>query len=274
MALKKETIAQIAKILKLKETDITTAITSEAEVELKIDDKLQAFDDTELQTLKSNSYKEGKKAGVEMEVDELKKELGYDFTGKTIKGLIEFNKKEVLKDAKIEPEKKVTELQEKLTTIQKSYKELEDKIVEKDNEVASTKTKTEVFRHIPAFAEDSGFDQEDVYNKMIREGYEYKLENGRTVAYKDGKQVLDKVGNPVEIKDVVNSYVVEKKIVTPEGKGPAGRGAGNGAATSKFGSLSELKKSWGESGKSMLGSEFREALDKAVKDNPEFALDK
>ena len=271
--LKKETITKVATLLKIKETDLEAAIKDEKEVDVAIDAKLQTFDDTELQTLKSNSYKEGKKAGVEMEVDEIKKELSYDFTGKTIKGLIEFNKKKVLEDAKIEPEKKVTELNEKLTTIQKSYKELETKLAEKDTEVATTKTKSEVFKHIPAFGEDSGFDQEDVYNKMVREGYEYKLENGKTVAYKDGKQVLDKVGNPVEIKDVVNNYVVEKKIVTPEA-GPKGRGGGNGAASSKFASLSELKKVYQDQGKSLMGQEFSEAVQKAAKENPEFALDK
>ena len=271
--LKKETIAQIAKLLKLKEADITTAITAEAEVELKIDEKLQAFDDTELQTLKSNSYKEGKKAGVEMEVDELKKELGYDFQGKTIKGLVEFNKKKVLEDAKIEPEKKVTELQEKLNTVQNSYKELEGKLAEKDNEVTSTKIKSEVYKHIPSLGEDAAFDQDDIMHKMAREGFEFKIEDGKVTAYKGGKQVQDKLSNALEVKDVINSFLVEKKIVTPE-KVIAGRGGGNGAVSSKFGSLSELKKSWAESGKSMLGSEFAEAVNKAAKENTEFAMDK
>ena len=271
--LTKQTIQKIATLLKLKEADLQTALTDTAEVELKIDDKLQAFDDTELQTLKSNSYKEGKKAGVEMEVDELKKELGYDFQGKTIKGLVEFNKKKVLEDAKIEPAEKVKELTVQLDNIKKNYGELEVKLADKDKEVSSVKIKTEVFRHIPAFAEDSGFDQEDVYNKMVREGYDFRIEDGKTVAYKGGAKVLDKVSNPVDIKDVVNTYVVEKKIVNPE-KNPAGRGGGNGAASSKFGSLSELKKSWADSGKSMLGAEFAEAVQKAAKENTEFAMDK
>jgi hypothetical protein len=271
--LKKETIKQIATLLKLKEADLEAAIKAETETEVTIDAKLQAFDETELQTLKSNSYKEGKKAGVEMEVDEIKKELGYDFQGKTVKGLVEFNKKKVLEDAKIEPEQKVKDLTEKLSNIQKNYTDLEGKLAEKDKEVSSVKIKTEVFKYIPAFGEESGFDQEDVYNKMQREGYDFRIEDGKTVAYKNGTKVLDKVSNPLELKDVINTYVVEKKIVTPETI-PAGRGGGNGKANSTFGTLTELKKQFTDQNKSLLGAEFSEALDKAVKANPEFALDK
>lgn len=272
--LKKEDIKAVATLLKIKEADLEAAIADEKEVDLKIDAKLQTFDETELQTVKSNSYKEGKKAGVEMEVDELKKELGYDFQGKTIKGLIDFNKKKVLEDAKIEPEKKVTELQEKLTTVQNSYKQLETKLAEKDNEVATTKTKSEVFKHIPSFGDEGpAFDQEDVYNMMRTKGFEFKIEEGKVVAYKDGKQVQDKLSNPTDVKEVVNGFLMEKKLITEE-KVIAGRGDKTHKQTSKFATLSELKKHYQEQGKNLLGSEFSEAVQKAAKENPEFAMDK
>jgi len=271
--LKKETIKQIATLLKIKDADLEAAITAEAETDVAIDSKLQAFDETELQTLKENEVKKGRTIGVEIAVKDVKEKLGLEFQGKSIDGLVTAATKKALEDAKIEPEKRVKDVEEKLSNIQKSYKELETKFAEKDNEVTAVKIKTEVFKHIPAFGEDSGFDQEDVYNKMQREGYDFKIEDGKTVAYKGGAKVLDKVSNPLELKDVVNTFVVEKKIVTPE-KVVAGRGGGNGAANSKFGSLSELKKTFTDQGKSTLGSEFKQAVDKAVKDNPELALDK
>lgn len=209
-----------------------------------------------------------------MEVDEVKKELGYDFQGKTVKGLVTAAQKKALEDAKIEPEKQVKELNDKLTNVQKSYKELEGKLAEKETEVTTTKIQTEVFKHIPAFDDEGpGFDQEDIYHKMRRDGFEFKIEDGKTVAYKGGAKVLDKVSNAVEIKDVVNNYLVEKKIVKPEAT-PAGRGGGNGKASSKFGTLSELKKVFIDQGKSLNGAEFQEAYQKASKENPEFALDK
>src|SRR5687768_14504869 len=65
MALKKEVLQKIATILKVKDTDLEAAIKDEKEVDITIDEKLQSFTEPELTVLKSNSYNDGKKAGVE-----------------------------------------------------------------------------------------------------------------------------------------------------------------------------------------------------------------
>jgi hypothetical protein len=272
--LKKETLQQIAKLLRLREADLEAAIADEKEVDFPVDTNLHVFTETEVTTLKNNEYKNGKDKGVEMVVKETKEKLGLEFQGKTIDGLIGAATKKALEDAKIEPEKQVKELQEKLTTVQSSYKQLELQVAEKDNEVSNVKIKNEVFKYIPAFGEDAPqFDQEDIYSMMKLKGYEFKNESGKTVAYKDGKQVLDKVSEPVAVKDVVNSFLMEKKLIT-EDRQPAGRGGGNGKPTTKFTALSELKKNFTDQGKSLNGQEFMQAVEKATKDNPEFALDK
>lgn len=272
--LTKETIKTISTLLKIKETDLEAAIKDEKEVDVTIDSKLQVFTETEVATLKNNEYKSGKDKGVEMMVKETKEKLGLEFQGKTIEGLVTAAQKKALEEAKVEPEKQVKELQDKLTTVQNSYKELEGKLVEKDNEVITTKIKTEVFKHIPSFGEEApALDQDDVYNMMRTKGYEFKLENGKTVAYKDGKVVQDKLSEPVAVKDVVNTFLMEKKLLTPEHV-PNGRGGTNLKPTTKFAALSELKKSFEEQGKSVIGQEFMQAVEKATKENPEFALDK
>lgn len=272
--LKKETIKQIATLLKLKEADLEAAIKDEKEAEVAIESTLQVFTEAEVSTLKNNEYSSGKTKGVEMAVKETKEKLGLDFQGKTLDGLITAAQKKAMDDAKIEPDKKVQEITEKLTTAQNSYIELEAKFAAKEGEVQTTKIKSEVFKYIPAFGDDApALDQEDVYNMLNSKGYTFKNENDKIVAYKDGKQVLDKISNPVDVKEVVTGFLKEKKLIT-EANVPGGRGGGNGAASSKFATLSELKKQYTDQGKSLIGQEFSAAVQKAAKDNPEFAMDK
>ena len=273
--LNKQSITKIASLLKIKETDLEAALKDEKEVEVTIEATLQTFTEAEVKTLKDNEYNSGKTKGVEMAVKETKETLGLDFQGKTMEGLIKAAQTKAVADAKVEPTKQVQDLTEKLTTVQKSYKELEEKLQQKETEATTAKIKSEVFKYIPSFEGDDapGLDQDDIFTMMSTKGYEFKMENGKVIAYKDGRQVLDKVSNAVEVKEVVNGFMKEKKLIT-ETKTPAGRGGGNGTPITKFGALSELKKHFIDQGKSLNGQEFAEAVQKAAADNKEFALDK
>ena len=271
--LKKETIKQVAAFLKIKEADLDAALKDEKEVDLTFDTNLQTFTPDEVSTLKTNEYNSGKVKGVEMAVKEAKDKLGLEFTGKTIDGLVTAAQKKAVDDAKVEPDKKVQELNEKLTTVQNSYKQLEIQFKEKEGEIETGFIKGEVFKHIPDLGEGAGFDKDDVYAKMYREGYEFKKENGKVVAYKGGKQVLDKVSNAEDVKNVVNSFMTEKKLITGQQQ-PSGRGGANGAPTTKYATLSELKKSFTDQNKSHNGQEFYAAVQKAVAENKEFQMDK
>jgi hypothetical protein len=138
--LKKETILRIAALLKIKAEDIEAAIKDEKEVDLAIDEKLSAFSEEEVTTLKENEYKRGSVSAVEIAVKDIKQKKGLDFTGKTIDGLLDAAEKKALSDAKIEPAKQVTELQEKLKTVQATATELQTKLTEKETEIFSAKT--------------------------------------------------------------------------------------------------------------------------------------
>lgn len=270
--LKQETINKLATLAKIKPEDLLSAIKAEAETDLTIDDKLTVYTEDEVQTLKSNSYKDGKKAGVEMEVDDLKKELGLDFQGKTVKGLVEASQKKALADAKIEPEKKVQELNEKVSTLQNTVKEYETKLSQKDQEVTGVKINGELYKHIPQFGDNApALAADEVITLMKANGYEFKLEEGKIIPYKDGKQLQDKTANPLAPKDVVTSFLQEKKLIT-EGTTIGGRGGDDKRPAAKAGKLSELKKQFTEQGKSLQGIEFSQAVEAATKDNPEFDM--
>jgi hypothetical protein len=269
--LKQETIQKIEQLLKIK--GLAEAIRSEGEVDLSISEDLTVYSEEEVKTLKSNSYKEGKRAGVEMEVDDLKKELGLDFQGKTVKGLVEASQKKALQDAKVEPEKKVQELSEKISTLQKTVQEQEKAIQAKDQEVTGVKINGELYKHIPQFGEGApALAADEVITLMKANGYEFRLEEGRLVPYKNGQPLQDKTANPLEAKDVVTGFLQEKKLLIPDAPPVSGRGGGDRKPPARAGRLSELKKTFSEQGKSLQGEEFYKAVDQALKDNPEFDM--
>lgn len=273
MALKKEAITKIAKYLKLKETDLTAALADTNEVDVAIDDTLSTFSKTELETLESNKYNEGKKAGVEIEVKDIKEKLGLEFTGKTLNGLLDAATKKALEDAKLTPDKQVTELQEKVKTLQSTVTEQTKQLADKDAEVNGVRINSELYKHIPQFGENGpALSQDDVIGVMNRNGYVFKLEEGKMVAYKGDTKLVDKMANPLDVSEVVTSFLKEKKFIT-EDKVPGGRGGKDQKPAGKAGSLSEIKKQFAAQGKSELGQEFAEAVAAASKDNPDFKME-
>jgi hypothetical protein len=265
--LKQETIQKIEQLLKIK--GLAEAIRSEGEVDLIIEG-ISTFSDEELQTLKSNSYKDGKKAGVEMDVDDMKKELGLDFQGKTVKGLVEALKKKVLDDAKIEPEQRVKELSKDLDTLRKENERLSQTLAEQKTEALRAKTDRELFKEVP----ETTLSASDLVDFARLKGYDFRLnEEGKIVPYKNGEPLKDKTANPLGAKDVLSEFAKEFKLLKPEEVIPEGRGGGDKKPLARPASISELKQQFLEQGKSVNGDEFRQAYQAAAKDNPDFKME-
>jgi hypothetical protein len=270
--LTQDTIKRLAALAKVSVEDLTAAITSTEETAVTINEKLVAFTDTEIETLKDNTYKDGKKAGVEMSVKEIKEKQGLEFQGKTIEGLLEAATKKALDDAKLTPDKQVTELSEKVKTLQATVQTYENRIAEKDAEVNTIKTKTELYKHIPEL-EGLALGKDDVIQLMAANGYQYKLQDGKLVMEKDGKVMQDNVANPLPAQDVVTSFLKEKKLISDQPPAPGGRGAGDRKpAAGNAVKMSELKEQFTSQGKSLQGEEFNNAVQKAVADNKDFDL--
>lgn len=272
--LKIATIQKLAKIAKVDPKVLETAIKDTEEKDVEISDTLTSLDDKELDTLKKNEYKAGKEKGLEMTIKEVKEKNGLEFTGKSLDDLLEAHKAKTLSDAKAEPNGKVAELETKLKTVQATATELQTKLAEKETEATTIRTNAEVFKHIPEIASENGpsFDREEIMTMMKAKGYDFKMENGSLVATKDGNPVTDKISNPVPVKDVITGYLKERKLISEEGGTPAGRGAGSDGGTFKPGKLSEIKAKFESEGKSMLGTEFSQAVSAAAKDNPDFDM--
>lgn len=268
--LKKEHVEAVAKLLKLKPEDLTAAIADEKEVDITVPEGT-LYADTEIETLKTNEYKRGSVAAVEIQVKDAKEKLGLDFKGKTLEGLVEAAQKKALDDAKIEPAKKVQELEEKLKTVQATATELQTKLTEKDTEIASVKLHTELVKNVP---EGTLLEADEVVALMKAKGYDFKTVDGKLVATKDGKVIEDKVANPVDVKEVIAGFAKEKKLISEQDPPPGGRGGRNGKpAGSVAGSLTELIEEFKAAGKNPQGEEFTAAVEKARTANKEFKME-
>lgn len=260
--LKQEHINALAALAKITPEALTAAIKAETETNITIPEGLTVLAADELKVLKDNEYKNGKKAGEEMAVDDVKKAMGLEFQGKTVKGLADAVVKKTLEDAKIEPEKQVQELTEKLKTVQTNYQQLEQQLQAKDNEVNTVKINGELFKNIPQGVTLGG---EKIIGLMRMDGYDFKLTDKGLVAVKDGKEVIDHLSNPLPVASVLTQYATENKLLAAAPAGGRGAGDGSGRGAGTFTKLSEIKDQFQKDGKSLLGQEFAAAVAEASK---------
>jgi hypothetical protein len=261
-----EQIKQIATLLKVDETKLTEAIKSDKEETIDIAATLQTVTEEDLSRFKTTAYNDGKKAGVEMAVDDTKKEYGLDFTGKTMKGLAESIKKKTLEDAKIEPAEKVKELQKDLEILRSANETLKGQITEKDGAVNKAKIDREIFKHVP---KSDSLTEDEFIGLMRMNGYDFKYEGNDLVAVKGDGIVKDSLAKPTPVKDVIAAFAKEKKLSSEEVI-VGGRGGVDKKTGATFTKLSELKQHYTDQKKSTQGEEFLNHASKLKAANPEF----
>lgn len=257
------TITKIEKALKI--SGLAEAIKAEAETTIDIPEVTVLTED-ELKSLKSNIYNDGKKAGIEMEVDAAKKEAGLEFQGKSIKGLMTALEKKVLEDAKIEPAEKVKELTKDIDLLRKENEKLTSSLSEKQTEAEKARTDVELFKEVP----ETTLSAADLVAFARVKGLDFKLEGGKIVPYKGGEVVKDHLANPKPAKEVLAEFAKEHKLASAEP--PGGRGGSDNRPPAAKGSIADIKKDFEAQGKSTLGEEFNLAVQAAAKDNPEFKM--
>lgn len=271
--LSEKQLTALATLAKVEPAKLKAAIADEKEVEVELADDLTAFTTAEVTTLKENEYKRAKTASVEIAIKDVKKEMGLEFQEKTLKGLIEAAQKKAVDDAKLPADKKVSELTEKLTTLQKTVQEQEKTISDKDQQVQEVKLGAELAKAVPA---GTSLAPDEVVGLMKLNGYEFKMEDGKLVAHKDGKPMQDKVTNPLPVSDVIAEFAKTKKLIADDGGGgggdPQGRKKVNNGQNPKPTKLSELIAQYKETGKSTQGSEFMAEAERLAAENKDFDM--
>jgi hypothetical protein len=271
--LKKAQIAVIAALAKIPVETLQAAIDAKEETEITIAEGLTSLSPDEITTLGKNKYEEGKTAGSEMIVKDYAKTQGLDYKGNKLDGLIKSAQEKALADAGKSLTDKEKEFNERIATLQGTVTEYTGKLTAAEARAAEMQLNGELWKHIPAIGEDGvKIGNDAIINLMKGEGYSFKVENGKTAAYKDGQLQQDKLSNPLPLKDVFTGFMKDKNILTEAGTPPAGRGGKTSAVTGKATKLSELSEQFTAAGKSLNGAEFNQAVRKAREENKEFDM--
>jgi len=221
---RQEVWQELAKRSGLAVDKLQEALTSETEVEIELL-PVNILTDEQLETLKQqvgkDSAKNGSKTLVEMQVKELRDKHSLEFEGKTIENLMSAFAEKQIKDAKIEPTKKVDELKTSLQNLQKQY---ETDLGLKDTENSSLKNKLnefkvngDLYKHLPEGLK--GIDQNDFMTLVkTTASFDYD-EDGNLVVKKGDKIIKDKMENPIKPKDYLTEFATTKNWLESNGRG-------------------------------------------------------
>ncbi len=173
-------------------------------------------------TVKKSGYEEGKTAGTEMLIKEMKRKSGLDYEGKSDDQFITELTKKIEKEKGVEPNKKIQELSESVTKLQTL-------IEQKDSEVKtwsekysglekSTKISEVLLSKVPKNI--SGVTPKQFATLLQTEGYSIDFsENGEPFATLHGKPLKDQMEKHLPIDSVLTDYAKNNNWINAEGRG-------------------------------------------------------
>jgi len=227
---------ELAKRTGLAVDKLQEAITSEKEETIELV-QMNILSDTELTTLKETVGKESAKSGaktmIEMEVKALREKHGLDFEGKTIDNLINAYSAKQIASAKIEPNKKVDELNSSLENLQKKYETdlgvKTNEVTALNNKLGEYKVNGDLAKHLPEGL--TGIDSND-FITIAKTAASFEYEDGVLVVKKNGVTQKDNLEKPIPPKDYLTSFATNKKWLGSEGR-EGGDQNGNGSGSFK-----------------------------------------
>jgi hypothetical protein len=226
--LKKETILTMATALKMDVAAVTAALAAEAETDVPFTGEgVKVFTDAELLSREETLKSRHEKAGMEIQIKNLKEKTGIEFDGKNEDKFVEAFKSKTLKDANIQESDKIKEAN---TVIEGLRNNIANLTTEKESILKESKT-AQLDSEILTWTIDKKPDH--LTNKewvtMIKLNNEIAEHDGQLIVKRDGQIVANKTDlKPLTAKDALVNYIDERKwgktIETPP---PGGRSAGD-----------------------------------------------
>jgi molecular chaperone GrpE (heat shock protein) len=193
-------------------------------------DELVTYKKDEFETFKSNlaneEYKKGKTAGAEMSVKDAREKHGYEFDGKSIDNLIEAVKTKTLAEAKVEPSKKIQELETNFNSLQTNYNTLRDEYDGYKTKISEKETQHRKDSTLMSFIPDNIKVDKDIALMALKSkaGIDVSFDDtGRAIQTINGEVQKDKSLEPIGLtKDFMTEQLSALGLV--ENKASGGRG--------------------------------------------------
>lgn len=274
--LKKEHIQKVASLLKIKEADLSAAITDEKEIDIVIPEDLQVLTTAELETRDTEKKNDGIKAGKEIGVKEVRTAAGLDESiGKDVSKVAAAIAAKAVADAKIPANEKVNEL-----TTQNQL--LTQKLADKEKEVETEKGKATQFttdrKILTAMPKNRAqLLEDDEMLDIIKAKHIKEVDGELVVVGKDGQPLRDKATTkPLGLTEGLTAIFTERKWLEEAGGAAGGRGGKDeGGKAGAFSKKSEVIAHYEAQGKSLngeAGAEVIAKLQELAKADPSFDM--
>lgn len=224
-------IKSLAEMVKVKDVEaFAKALQSETDTDYKLDlGGLVIRTKDEEEQIRENLLSEAKTKNftdaMEIQIRNMKKDLGLEFEGKRQEDFIEAFKSQVLSEAKVEPNKKIEELTGSLDALRQQVSEKESAYAQLQSSVENEKRKFKAQSLIPNLPEGLGLTKDEATSLYFLT-HEIK-EDG---IYRNGEKLKDKMEKPLSFEDSVSSFVESKgwnKAQAPTGRGGGAKGEGS-----------------------------------------------
>lgn len=186
------------------------------------------------------------------------------FDGKSKEDFLKEIKSAALEEAKIEPNKKVAELQSSIETLQKQVTDKEDAYSNLETKMKQKELKLGVQALFPTLPDTLGINGAEATSLFLM-NHEVK-EDG---IYKNGTLLKDNLQNPLSQADAVKAFVAEKGWdAAPGGRG-GGAGGSGGTEGGKIKTMEAYEAHLKEKGLQVGSAEANALLDEIAKESPE-----
>ncbi len=275
--IKKETIKSIENLLGLNADELANALSNEKEVDLTIS-KSKAFSSdewdshlTNVDAEKKERYDSGKEAGVGMNIRDLKEKIGMDYEGKSPELFIQKYKEFVIKEAKIEPDKRITNLEQDNEQLRTTITAKDLEIKTATDSVGKLKTNFEIEKqydqYIPKNAEGWKFeDLKTIVKANVNIGI---VDNKPVLVDPDGEVIKNDLREPVKIADGINDFLLTRNIKTTNGRGGGDSNLKTDGGITNYAAFEKKMIDQGINPKSI---DAQLELNKLTKDNKDFTF--
>lgn len=276
--LKKAILEQIAGLLKMDPVKFVEAASATEEKDVEVTKDLVVLTAPEAVTRDRNKYTEGKTAGEEKLVKDLKKKKGIEVDSDDLEKVVEAIEKKATETANANPDERLKEKDKEVERYKSAATKATEKAAKLETEKADVALDSKLLRHFPKERNSTVTDEE--YLTLIKSRVKFTEKDGKEVVSIDGK-VMEKADTfePIPLGEALKGYFTERKWTEApaEAGGAGGSGGGRGGGNSKqssvpkFSKLSEVQKYAEDNGISFQGAEGVALMKKAYADNP--ALD-
>lgn len=207
----KKLIESLAKLAKVKDVEeFSKALQSEEDTGFSLDlDNLTVRTKEEDAEVRNNILEESKKKNFtdafEIQIKNMKKDLGLEFEGKRQEDFIESFKKKILTDAKIEPDKKINELNQSLEALRGQLTQKDQEFLNFKETVKSEKQKFKAQSLIPELPKELGLTKDEAVSL-----YFMNHESKEDGIYVNGEKQKNDLEKPLSLEDSVKQFVESK----------------------------------------------------------------